>query len=394
MAQLNLNNCQVNNSLSVKDVVVSNSLVLNNSNDNIAISTNSLANNTTGYSNTCLGSLSLFSNTTGYQNTAIGSYTLANNTTGYQNTANGRTSLYLNTTGYQNTGIGYQTFFYNTSGNQNTGIGSDSLQNNSTGSNNTGIGSYSLFRNTTGSKNTGAGYNVLLNNGSRLNNTAIGNNALSSNTGSNNTAIGNNALSNTTFNDVTGLGANSTVSGNNQVQLGNSTSNVYAQSALNIRSDLRDKTDIRDTILGLDFINKLRPVDFKWDVREDYVEYVVNEDNVNNNANTELKIYAIETSKSSIQVIQRPKDGSKKRNRFHHGLIAQEVKSAMDNLNVDFAGYQDHKINGGKDVLTICYQELIGPLIKSIQDLLKQLIKSNKSIQDLKDEVVFLKSQL
>jgi hypothetical protein len=27
---------------------------------------------------------------------------------------------------------------------------------------------------------------------------------------------------------------------------------------------------IRDTILGLDFINKIRPVDYKWNYRGDY----------------------------------------------------------------------------------------------------------------------------
>jgi hypothetical protein len=62
-------------------------------------------------------------------------------------------------------------------------------------------------------------------------------------------------------------------------------------------------------------------------------------------------------------------DGSKTRHRFHHGIIAQEVKNVMDNLGVDFGGYQDHSVNGGKDLLTIGYEEFIGPLIKSVQEL-------------------------
>ena len=36
---------------------------------------------------------------------------------------------------------------------------------------------------------------------------------------------------------------------------------------------------------------------------------------------------------------------------------------------VDFGGYQDHKVNGGEDVLTIAYSELIGPLIKALQEV-------------------------
>ena len=63
------------------------------------------------------------------------------------------------------------------------------------------------------------------------------------------------------------------------------------------------------------------------------------------------------------------KDGSRKRNRYHHGLIAQEVKSVSDSLGIDFAGYQDHKVNGGGDVLSIGYTELIAPMIKAMQEL-------------------------
>jgi hypothetical protein len=62
-------------------------------------------------------------------------------------------------------------------------------------------------------------------------------------------------------------------------------------------------------------------------------------------------------------------DGSKKRSRFHHGLIAQEVKAVLDAQGIDFGGYQDHKVKGGQDVLTIGYDELIAPLIKAIQEL-------------------------
>ena len=41
----------------------------------------------------------------------------------------------------------------------------------------------------------------------------------------------------------------------------------------------------------------------------------------------------------------------------------------MDELNIDFGGYQDHLINGGDDQLTISYSELIAPMIKAIQEL-------------------------
>ena len=62
-------------------------------------------------------------------------------------------------------------------------------------------------------------------------------------------------------------------------------------------------------------------------------------------------------------------DGSKKRNRFHHGLIAQEVKAVLDAKGIDFGGFQDHSIKGGDDVLSIGYAELIAPMLKAIQEL-------------------------
>jgi len=68
-----------------------------------------------------------------------------------------------------------------------------------------------------------------------------------------------------------------------------------------------------------------------------------------------------------VKVEKLENNGSKTRNRYHYGLIAQEVKSTMDKLNVDFGGYQDHNLEGNK--LSIGYNELIAPIIKAIQEL-------------------------
>ena len=126
------------------------------------------------------------------------------------------------------------------------------------------------------------------------------------------------------------------------------------------RSDLRDKADVRDTQLGLGFINSLRPVDYRWDMREDY-KPPMPEDTTD------------QTAMAAWREACKPEnlnhDGSKKRSRFHHGLIAQEVKAALDAQGIDFGGYQDHSIKGGDAVLSIGYDELIAPLIKAIQEL-------------------------
>ena len=48
---------------------------------------------------------------------------------------------------------------------------------------------------------------------------------------------------------------------------------------------------------------------------------------------------------------------------------SQEVKSVIDNSGIDFGGFQDHKLSGGDDVLSLGYEELIAPLIKAVQEL-------------------------
>lgn len=281
---------------------------------NTAVGDSALPNNTTGYSNTAVGVNALYSNTTGNQNTASGGYALYNNTTGTSNTANGLNALYKNTTGYNNTASGL-----------------NALQNNTTGNQNTASGVYALN-------------------------------------------------SNTTFSNVSGFGYNSQVTGSNQVQLGDSETTTYVYGTVANRSDERDKADIRDTVLGLEFIQSLRPVDYKWDMREDYKTERPKEPEIEKPSESDEDYEAKLAEYESIQEAYKleidgwlesnklaniVRDGSKKRNRYHQGFIAQEVLA----LGVEFGGIQDHSIKGGDDVLSIGYDELIAPMVKAIQEL-------------------------
>jgi hypothetical protein len=175
-----------------------------------------------------------------------------------------------------------------------------------------------------------------------------------------NTIVGNDSyrnksLSATLLNcSALGNGAAQALNGPNQVQLGNSATTVYAYGPVQNRSDARDKTDVRDTLLGLEFISRLRPVDFRWDLREDYIDKGIDEET------------------GAPYVDEKEPDGSRSRRRFHHGLIAQELKKVLDEMGVDFGGYQDHKVSGGGDRLTLGYDEFIGPLIKAAQELGQQ----------------------
>lgn len=173
-------------------------------------------------------------------------------------------------------------------------------------------------------------------------------------TGSNNTAIGAGALASGAANtsNSTALGNGAVVTGSNQVQLGNSATTTYVYGSVGTRSDARDKADVRDTVLGLDFIRSLRPVDFRWDYREDYMRPA----DLNGDDDREM-----------------PEAGSLKRRRYHHGFLAQEIETLIAASGIDFGGFQDHGLAGGDDVKTIGYAELFAPIVRAVQELAERL---------------------
>ena len=327
-------------------------------------------NTTTGNFNTAVGSEALFANTTGNFNTAVGREALRN-ATASSNTAVGQAALQANTTGGGNTAVGRDALHDNTIGPSNTAVGQSALRSNTIGTSNTAVGAGALVVNTSGNTNTALGNGALSNNTVGNDNTAVGETALRDNTtGNRNTALGIQALISTNFTNTTGVGANSVVTASNQVQLGDSSTTTFAYGPVQDLSDLRDKADVRDTALGLDFITALRPVDFRWDLREDYRPPMPDAPAADA-SEAERADYAgkLEQWREASRLGNISHDGSKKRTRFHHGLIAQEVAEVIARTGIDFGGYQDHTVNGGDDVRSLGYEELIAPLIKAVQEL-------------------------
>lgn len=143
------------------------------------------------------------------------------------------------------------------------------------------------------------------------------------------------------------IGYNALVRGSDQIVLGDGNATTYTMGGtVQTISDARDKTEITDSQLGLEFINKLRPVEYRYDLRDNYYD---------STTNTFLE-----------------KDGTLAGSRPHYGLIAQEVKQVIDEMGIDFGGYQDMKVKGGADRLSLGYVEFIAPLIKAVQQLSTQ----------------------
>ncbi|UOM33839.1 DUF2793 domain-containing protein [Acuticoccus sp. I52.16.1] len=221
-------------------------------------------------------------------------------------------------------------------------VGASALVAATTGTDNSALGASALGAVTTGSENVAIGGNaggaLTIASGA----TFVGFGAGAALTGADNSALGRDAFvgAPAAVTNCAAVGAAATVTGSNQVQLGDSATTTYAYGAVQNRSDARDKTDVRDTALGLAFVRALRPVDFRWDYREDY--------------------------RGPAGTVR---DGSKTRSRYHHGFIAQDVEALIGATGVDFGGFQDHAIGGGRDVKSLGYTEFVAPLVKAVQEL-------------------------
>jgi hypothetical protein len=311
--------------------------------DNSSFGNNSLYHNTTGINNSAFGSQSLNTNTIGNNNSAFGSGSLffntgSNNsafgyaaltynstaddnsafgyrslfvnTTGIWNSAFGSSTLSFNTTGGGNSAYGYFSLYSNVTGNQNAAFGSLSLRNNTTGADNSAFGHASLNSNTTGSGNSALGFFSLKNNTNGFQNTSIGHHSLENNNGNYNTALGYNAGSTVTTGanlTLIGIDANPTSpTAVDQITFGNgfvSTLRCNVQTITSL-SDKRDKKNITELSLGLNFITKLKPRQFNWDKREWYDENV--------------------------------SDGSKMKEKPTAGFIAQELDETQTTENVEW----------------------------------------------------------
>ena len=148
---------------------------------------------------------------------------------------------------------------------------------------------------------------------------------------------------------------------NNAVFIGNGTNHIEndfnADATWNYSSDVRQKTDIEDDTLGLDFINKIRPVVYKHKSPSEFPK--------------EWSAYDADDKEAM--------GGDKK----IHGLIAQEVKEALDNQGIDtFGGWSE----GDDGRQRVSREMFVTPLIKAVQELSEKVKSQQKEIEKLKNQ--------
>jgi hypothetical protein len=351
-----------------------------------------------------LGENALRSNTSGYYNIAIGPEALRSNTTSsrnYRNIAIGADAMrYVNSDfSYHNIAIGFNAIgnVNATYSQENIAIGVSALSgNNVNGLNSTQcvvIGNYAFQKAWGSGSSVVIGYSAGYNTYDGQSTVAIGHNALYSNTsGDQNTVIGQGALySNTTGNRNVAIGAGAgsgittggnniligvaacplgayTGSGNVVIAPGNAagSANAYpsspivndevtiangagrgarfqgaSASAWSWVSDARDKRNITDIDLGLEFINQLQPRKFEWNHR---------------------------TGKSG-------------NGEYAVGFIAQELLDVVENNN---ASHTQLVSTDNPDQYTVAETNLIPILVNAIKELSAELKSVKEELAKIK----------
>jgi hypothetical protein len=299
----------------------------------------------------------------GLYNTAIGKYALLANLNGMGNTAVGHSSLKLNSSGYYNTAVGYVALPANKTGVDNTAFGAFALWENIRGSNNTVCGAGAMEHDTSGSNNTALGQLAMYKNISGDLNTAIGFQTMIFNvTGTNNTVIG--AYSGTStdgLTNATAIGYNTLVNASNKVRIGNSAVTVIeGQVPFTTPSDGRYKYQVREDVKGLDFITRLRPVTYQFDVRR------FDAQQAGNAGSPDVQW----TDYNEATLLRRS------------GFIAQEVEKAANASGYNFSGISKPK--SPQDHYGLSYESFVVPLVKAVQELSAQVVELQRQVEALK----------
>jgi len=117
---------------------------------------------------------------------------------------------------------------------------------------------------------------------------------------------------------------------------------IYSLNVLQVTSDERKKEQLDDSLLGLEFIDSLRPRKWKWKDTED----------------------------------------KKHKNHKHTGLVAQEVQQAMTELGIDDQDIALVNYDEETDSYSLGMGELIAPMIKAIQELKQEIEEIKKWLKN------------
>lgn len=255
------------------------------------------------------------------------------------------------TTASENVAVGYAALRDSNGAWRSVAIGTEALRE-SGGEYNVGVGR-SAGALSSGDDNTliGDQCGFLLTGGSG--NTFLGRNAgREIRDGNNNIMIGFDSGSSSSTIDINNsiaIGNNTKVTKANQVVIGNSaTTEIGGFQDWTTYSDARIKKNINDNVVGLDFINKLKPVSYNIDYHKlaNLLQEDVDEDKVDES------LVSARSVKSA---------------KVDYGFIAQDVEDTLHELGIRFQGLQSPQ--NSDELYKLSYSSFVVPLVKSVQEL-------------------------
>jgi hypothetical protein len=229
-----------------------------------------------------------------YRNVYVGNYAGYGGSTSTNTTSNVFVGSYC--------GYGVQTGSYNVC------VGTDSARSLTSGIKNVYIGTNSATGTSTGSNNVCIGYSASQYTGSDNYSVCLGSNTISTS-------------------DSISIGHDITNTTPNRIMIGNGTGSVYCDYNTNevwhFSSDERLKKDISDCDLGIEFIEKIRPIKYRWN-------------RPNETITTQM-----------------------------YGFSYQQLKKVLDDNKIEYTGLVD-EVNGYG---TVGSSALIPVLVKAVQEL-------------------------
>ena len=248
---------------------------------------------------------------------------------GEENVCMGKDTGSALTSGDHSTLIGYQAGAAVTSGNHTVAVGYQTGYNDAiTGNGNTLLGNYAGFRLNSGNENTIVGYDA----GTLIT------------TGTNNTCLGR---------DSGGPNSPSSLStDDHKIVLGDSNiTDLICNDTSISSSDSRDKTDVENFTHGLNYIEQLRPVTYRWDKRAWYVD-------------------KLGKDMTNDDVKNAKPDGSRKKNKINVGFLAQEVQAIEEDLGYK-ASEESNLVFNDNDGFQygLKYERLVPMLVNAIKEL-------------------------
>ena len=222
----------------------------------------------------------------------------------------------------------------NTATGFNIGIGSAALQDVTSGPHNIAIGMLSLGDVTDGNYNT-----------------AIGVNTIRSSLGDKNTALGARAYYLGNYSNSTAIGCQVSITASNQVRIGNAVSSIGGPQSWSQTSDKRFKENVKENVVGLDFIMGLKPVTYNINFKALEYHHTKGLEDTTTSTNHYKALY------DDVQI----------------GFLAQDVEALADSLNFDFHGIDKPENQEGSYALR--YSEFVAPIVKAMQEQ-QAIIKS------------------